>query len=215
LLETRVTLPANLKRDTVRIRQAAQTEGNHDEMAGEHLEAYARRVVVGLDKAGLSTIVSDTLTDTRLATQAFTRNVIWGADVVPTPVMADNAMTDAATIPPPPLGYYCDVSTFPPDREWDYEGGYGAALAQAGVGDAGIDAEAQPAEGPRTMPGMHQTDTIDIVTVISGEIWAVVETGETLVKTGDTVVHRGTWHAWSNRSNAPCTVFAVHISVAH
>ena len=60
---------------------------------------------------------------------------------------------------------------------------------------------------------MHQTETIDIVTVISGEIWAVVETGETLVRAGDTVVQRGTWHAWRNRSQAPCTVMAVHISV--
>jgi hypothetical protein len=182
-------------------------------MAGEHLEAHARRIVVGLDDAGRSTFVSDGPTQTRLATQAFTRNVIWGADVVPTPVMAENAMTDAATIPPPPAGYYCDVSTFPPDSEWDYEGGYGAALAAAGVDVDEADADATPVEGARAMPGMHQTDTIDIVTVIDGEIWAVVETGETLVKAGDTVIHRGTWHAWRNRSASPCTVLAVHISV--
>jgi mannose-6-phosphate isomerase-like protein (cupin superfamily) len=179
-------------------------------MAGEHLEARARRVLVGLDASGRSTIVSDAAVETRLATPAFTRNVIWGADVVPTPVMADNAMTDAATIPPPPAGYYCDISTFPPDREWDYEGGYGAALAQAGVGEEDAGASGHDR---RAIPGMHQTDTIDIVTVISGEIWAVVETGETLVRAGDTVVQRGTWHAWRNRSEAPCTVMAVHISV--
>ena len=181
-------------------------------MAGEHLEARARRVLVGLDDSGRSTIVSDAVVETRLATPAFTRNVIWGADVVPTPVMAENAMTEAAIIPPPPAGYYCDISTFPPDSEWDYEGGYGAALAQAGVGEADAEADAS-AHDPRAAPGMHQTDTIDIVTVISGEIWAVVETGETLVRAGDTVVQRGTWHAWRNRSQAPCTVMAVHISV--
>jgi mannose-6-phosphate isomerase-like protein (cupin superfamily) len=181
-------------------------------MAGEHLEARARRVLVGLDDSGRSTIISDADVETRLATPAFTRNVIWGADVVPTPVMADNAMTDAATIPPPPAGYYCDVSTFPPDSEWDYEGGYDAALAQAGVGEADANGGASEHDAS-AMPGMHQTDTIDIVTVISGEIWAVVETGETLVRAGDTVVQRGTWHAWRNRSQAPCTVMAVHISV--
>jgi mannose-6-phosphate isomerase-like protein (cupin superfamily) len=181
-------------------------------MAGEHLEARARRVLVGLDDSGRSTIISDADVETRLATLAFTRNVIWGADVVPTPVMAENAMTEAATIPPPPAGYYCDISTFPPDSEWDYEGGYGAALAQAGVGEA--DAGASEHDS-RATPGMHQTDTIDIVTVISGEIWAVVETGETLVRAGDTVIQRGTWHAWRNRSEAPCTVMAVHISVVH
>jgi hypothetical protein len=182
-------------------------------MAGEHLEARARCVLVGLDELGRSMFVSDGFSETRLATQAFTRNVVWGADIVPTPVMAENAMTDAATIPPPPAGYYCDISTFPPDSEWDYEGGYGAALTQAGVGEAHANSGASSVPGPEAIPGMHQTDTIDIVTVISGEIWAVVETGETLVKAGDTVIHRGTWHAWRNRSEAPCTVVAMHISV--
>ena len=183
-------------------------------MPREHLTAHARRVLVGLDDDGRSAIIDDAPTATRLATEAFTRNVIWGGDVVPSPVTADNAMTDAATIPPPPTGYYYDISTFPPDSEWDYDGGYGKALALAGVGDPGVE-NGEPAaevEGPAAIPGMHQTDTIDIVTVIEGEIWAVVETGETLVKAGDTVVHRGTWHSWRNRSTAPCTVAALHIS---
>jgi uncharacterized cupin superfamily protein len=118
--------------------------------------------------------------------------------------MAGNAVEDAATIPPPPTGYYYDISTFPPDSEWDVEAGYAQALAEAGVdGPAGEDA----------VPGMHQTDSIDVVTVISGEIWAVVETGETLMKPGDTIIQRGTRHAWRNRSDAPCTVAALHISV--
>jgi hypothetical protein len=182
-------------------------------MAKEHLEAYARRILVGLDDRGRSTIVSDANTETRLATEAFTRNVIWGADVVPTPVTADNAVKDAATIPPPPAGYYYDISTFPPDSEWDYEGGYAKALAQAGVGDPEGAEDAHDADGPGAIPGMHQTDTIDIVTVISGEIWVMVETGETLLEPGDTVVLRGSWHAWRNRSDAPCTIAALHISV--
>jgi hypothetical protein len=41
----------------------------------------------------------------------------------------------------------------------------------------------------------------------------MVETGETLVEPGDTVVLRGSWHAWRNRSDAPCTIAALHISV--
>ena len=183
-------------------------------MANEHLEHQSRRVLVGVDDRGRSTIVSDENTTTRLATEAFTRNVIWGATEVPTAVTADNAMTDAALIPPPPHGYYYDISTFPPDKDWNYAGGYANALTAAGV-DAEPDTATAASDDndPRTRPGMHQTDTIDIVTILSGEIWAVVENGETLVKAGDTVVHRGTWHAWSNRSDQPCTVAALHISV--
>ena len=82
-------------------------------MARNTLRLMHARVVVGLDDQGRSTILSDANTETRLATEAFTRNVIWGADVVPTPVTADTAMKDAATIPPPPAGYYVDISTFP------------------------------------------------------------------------------------------------------
>jgi mannose-6-phosphate isomerase-like protein (cupin superfamily) len=171
-------------------------------------------VLVGADDDGRSVIITDENTTTRLATEAFTRNVIWGATEVPTPVTADNAMTDAALIPPPPQGYYYDISTFPPDKDWNYAGGYADALAAAGVeAEPDTDANAFDDNDPRARPGMHQTDTIDIVTVLSGEIWAVVETGETLVKAGDTVVHRGTWHAWSNRSDQPCTVAAFHLSV--
>ena len=173
-------------------------------MTRDHLAAHARRVLVGLDDEGRSTIVSDAPTEARLATAAFTRNLIWGGDVVPTPVMAENAVDDAAAIPPPPAGYYVDISTFPPDSEWDVEVGYARALAEAGVDEpASEDA----------VPGMHQTDSIDVVTVIAGEIWAVVETGETLLKAGDTIIQRGTRHAWRNRSDAPCTVSALHVSV--
>jgi mannose-6-phosphate isomerase-like protein (cupin superfamily) len=105
-----------------------------------------------------------------------------------------------------------------PPFESDYEGGYAKALAQAGVGNLQGTENAQDADGPGAIAGMHQTDTVDIVTIISGEIWAVVETGETLVRAGDTVIQRGTWHAWRNRSDAPCTVAPctvapVHISV--
>jgi hypothetical protein len=38
-------------------------------------------------------------------------------------------------------------------------------------------------------------DSIDILTVISGEIWAAMETGETLVGGGDAVIQLVSWHA--------------------
>ena len=55
-------------------------------------------------------------------------------------------------------------------------------------------------------PGMHITDTIDCVTVLAGEMYMVMDHGETLVKTGDTVIMNGVWHAWRNESDKPCTV---------
>ena len=95
------------------------------------------------------------------------------------------------------------IATFPPDAEWDYAAGYAKALADAGAADSVV-------EGG--IPGMHATDTIDILTIVSGEIYAIVETGETLLSAGDSLVQRGTRHAWSNRSDRPCVMAAIHIA---
>ena len=70
-------------------------------MTGEHREVQARRIVVGLDEEGRSTIVEDGPTGTRLETDAFTLNQIWQATSVPTPVTADNTLGDNAVIPVP------------------------------------------------------------------------------------------------------------------
>jgi hypothetical protein len=173
-------------------------------MAEEHFKARARRVVVGLDENGRSTFVSDGDTESRLATEAYTRNVIWQATEVPTPVMAESGLTEDAPIPPPPRGYSYNITVFPPDSEWDYEAGYAKALKESGAADSVSEDD---------IPGMHTTETVDIVTVISGEIWALVETDETLLKAGDSLVQRGTKHAWRNRSDAPCTIAALQVSV--
>jgi quercetin dioxygenase-like cupin family protein len=56
---------------------------------------------------------------------------------------------------------------------------------------------------------MHSTETVDIVTVISGQLHVVTETGETVLRAGDSVVQRGTPHAWSNRTDRTTTVVAI------
>ncbi|HET7201498.1 MAG TPA: cupin domain-containing protein, partial [Burkholderiales bacterium] len=63
----------------------------------------------------------------------------------------------------------------------------------------------------RRHPGMHRTDTVDYCVVLSGEIWAVLDEGEVLLRAGDCLVQRGTSHAWSNRSEEPCVIAFVLI----
>ncbi len=60
--------------------------------------------------------------------------------------------------------------------------------------------------------GMHRTDTVDYVQIVSGEIWLVLESGETLLRTGDCLVQRATEHAWDNRSDQPCVMTSVMLS---
>jgi quercetin dioxygenase-like cupin family protein len=72
--------------------------------------------------------------------------------------------------------------------------------------------QASGATGKSAEHGMHQTDTIDFVTILSGEIHLLLDGGEeTLLKAGDTVVQRGTNHAWINRGSEPCRFSAVMI----
>ena len=59
---------------------------------------------------------------------------------------------------------------------------------------------------------MHRTDTIDYGLVLSGELYAILESGETLLRAGDVIVQRGTNHAWQNRSDAPARIAFINMS---
>ena len=60
-------------------------------------------------------------------------------------------------------------------------------------------------------PGFHKTATIDYAIVLNGEIHAVLDTGEALLRAGDVLVQRGTNHAWSNRTSEPVSIAFVLI----
>ncbi len=59
---------------------------------------------------------------------------------------------------------------------------------------------------------MHKTSTVDYIIVLKGEIYAIMDKGETLLKAGDVLVQRGTNHSWSVRGNDPCIIAAVLVS---
>lgn len=57
---------------------------------------------------------------------------------------------------------------------------------------------------------MHQTISLDFGVVVTGEVVLEMDNGvETTVKPGDTVVQRGTIHAWHNRTNKIARVLFV------
>jgi quercetin dioxygenase-like cupin family protein len=67
-------------------------------------------------------------------------------------------------------------------------------------------------DGHSADPMMHKTATVDYIIVIKGEIWAIMDKGETLLMPGDVLVQRGTNHSWSVRGNEPCVSAAVLVS---
>jgi mannose-6-phosphate isomerase-like protein (cupin superfamily) len=61
-------------------------------------------------------------------------------------------------------------------------------------------------------PGMHTTDTIDYVVVLSGEADLELDDGATVsLVSGDCVVQRGTRHAWRNTGKVPFVAAAVMV----
>lgn len=68
---------------------------------------------------------------------------------------------------------------------------------------------------PDPVGQMHRTDTIDFVTVLSGELVLTLDGGEEVTLTaGDTVVQQGAVHAWRNLTEAPAVASVVILSAA-
>jgi quercetin dioxygenase-like cupin family protein len=58
----------------------------------------------------------------------------------------------------------------------------------------------------------HRTDSIDYITVISGEIDMELDDASVHLTAGDVMVQRGTIHNWVNRGTAPCVLTVVLIA---
>jgi len=168
-----------------------------------------RRVVTGHDPRGKAVVIADGINKNVVKPPnrpgVFIQN-FWVETKVPSSV-AGNA--DAAPpgkklgLEPPAGGHVLRIVEFPPEKDWidkvDREAAK-ASFASLGASHA-ADAGAKPPH-----PLMHKTKTIDYAIVLSGEIWAVMDVGETLLRAGDCLVQRGTNHAWSNRGTEPCLV---------
>ena len=170
-----------------------------------------RRIVTIDDAAGKSVAVADgPAPDVRTdpARPGFSATRIWVTDATPAPVKRIDTLALPQRIEPPPRGSVCRIVTFPPDDT--FRGKVGANEVAAffrAMGSPG--ASTYSAKAPH--PYMQQSQTLDFCLVFDGEITLVLDTAEVQLTAGDTVVQRGTNHAWSNRSSRPCTVaFSSH-----
>ena len=166
-----------------------------------------RRVVTGHDAQGRSTILFDTPAGCVKEMDSMPGLVLtdlW--ETVDAP--ADNGGRDDAVqrpvrLTPPGRGSLFRIVEFPPDSAW--KGSVDAEAAFDSI-DAGAARDHDSAD-----PMRHKTDTIDYIVVLRGEIHAVVDTGEVLLKAGDVFVQRGTMHSWSVRGREPCLIAVILI----
>ena len=65
---------------------------------------------------------------------------------------------------------------------------------------------------PGSRREMHRTETLDYGLVLEGELYLILDTGETLLLAGDVVVQRGTNHLWHNRSRTNTRIAFINLS---
>jgi hypothetical protein len=167
-----------------------------------------RRVVTGHDSNGKSKLLIDgqaTNIKEMSSMTGLALTDLWETTTAP----ASNAgEADAGARPvrlePPKGGTILRIVEFPPDTAWRKSADARAAFDSIGAGHA--------KDQHSSDPMMHKTATVDYIIVLKGEIWAIMETGETLLKAGDILVQRGTNHSWSVRGSKPCIVAAVLVS---
>lgn len=157
-----------------------------------------RRIVTGLNESRRSVILSDTkLPAGELAEGEPMRAGLWITDRAPA---ANEGTEDPCpdgvifrVAPTARGGTVLRITEFPPETLRPRDP---AELASRG-------ANMTPDRTARN-PGFHQTDTLDYAIVLEGEIWVVLDEDETLMRPGDVLIQRGTYHAWSNRSDRMC-----------
>lgn len=150
-----------------------------------------RRIVTGIDSSGASVIEEDAParsvqvvanTPTMVVTNLWRHHE--------TPVVNAGAAADGldgeVPLAPPVTGSILRMVEFPPDHHWQGR-----------------------EDGPSDQ--VHATASLDYAIVLQGEIWAVLDDDETLMRPGDVLIQRGTRHAWSNRSDAQAVVAFVLI----
>ena len=157
-----------------------------------------RRIVTADDAGGRSRIAED-------APAAAIRTVaerpgyravnVWRTEESPAKIISPDTTAKHRGILPPDNGSILRIIDFPPEPSDPAER---QRRIQATFGGIFSDATHDKREGAH--PGMHRTETVDYAILLEGEIWAVMDEGETLMRAGDVLIQRGTNHAWANRS---------------
>ena len=167
-----------------------------------------RRIVTGDDAQGRSRVVED-------APAAAVRTVperpgyravnVWRTTQTPASIGAsDSISSHEGILPPKNGGTILRIIDFPPEPADPAERDRRIRATFGGIyKDATHDG--------RKHPGMHKTDTVDYAICLEGEIWSVMDEGETLMRAGDVLIQRGTNHAWANRSQKTARIAFVLI----
>ena len=173
----------------------------------EQAQRIIRRVVTEEDASGRARIVEDARVPAMSVPERPGYNVsnIWATADTPAPVGAPDRIAVHKGVLPPPRGTVLRVIDYPPEaadpaeRRRQLAATFGALYPDA---EHRIDDK---------HPGMHRTETVDYAIVLEGEIVAMLDDSETVLRAGDILIQRGTNHSWVNRSGKPARICFVLI----
>jgi len=153
-----------------------------------------RRIVTGVNAAGRSCIVSDRMFPAgEVRPGEAVRVGLWTTGAAPDSNTGPDPVPDGVILRTPPAhpgGSVVRITDIAPDRAHAYAP---EELQRRGC-------KTTPDRSARH-PGFHATDTVDYAICLEGEVWAMLDEDETLMRPGDVRIQRGTHHAWSNRSD--------------
>jgi hypothetical protein len=155
-----------------------------------------RRVVTGFDAEGRSVVTSDDVARVELSfphLPGFEIVRLWCTDQTPPDLGGADLTLEPWELQPPNGGLNWQIIHRPPD-------------------EPDRPASNQPSPGAGMGLGLHRTDTLDLILILSGEVWLFVGEQEVHLREGDCVVQRGTDHRWRNRGSVPCVMLALMLS---
>ena len=137
-----------------------------------------RRVIVGVDPKGRSTVTAD---EKDLARNEQPNGIllqeIWWQEQVPARADDDGVRVGEIGLAAPPGGAVIRILTVPPTRfmvdEW--------------------------------VPNLHYDDSLHVITMTSGELGVVLEEGEVTLRAGDSVILPGSVHDLRNSTDEPAS----------
>jgi mannose-6-phosphate isomerase-like protein (cupin superfamily) len=167
-----------------------------------------RRVLTGHDADGKSTFIADGEAPNFKEMPGFNGlflTDLWETSGSPASNAGDkDAGARPVRLEPPKNGTVLRIVEFPPDSAWRGATDGAAGFKAIGAGHAPDKSSSDPM--------MHKTSTVDYIIVLKGEIHAVMDKGEKLLRAGDILVQRGTNHSWSVRGSEPCIIAAILVS---
>jgi glyoxylate utilization-related uncharacterized protein len=150
---------------------------------------FVIRVVTGYDEKGNPAIIRQGASGTVIHAGKYTTTELWVRDPAQPVAAGLDTSVDEWSLEPPQGGACFRIVEIAPE-----------------TGDA-ADTEHD------AFQETHQTDTLDFVTVLRGEVTVIVDGSEVTLYPGDSVVQQpGVPHDWQNRSAEPTVLVGVLLS---